>query len=94
MNDAMRRLEDLVIYELHVGSLGFGTGRIGTFEDVVGFLDLVGIKLLHPLLGGGDGLIRSVLVQLDLGTGAHVVLRLLEQLDQLRHRLAVDLLRI
>ena len=34
-----RRVEDLVIYELHVGSLGFGQDRDGTFEDVRDFLD-------------------------------------------------------
>ncbi|HEX2191255.1 MAG TPA: alpha-amylase family glycosyl hydrolase [Longimicrobiaceae bacterium] len=34
-----RRVEDLVIYELHVGSLGFGTGRPGNFGDALEFLD-------------------------------------------------------
>ena len=32
-------LEDLVIYELHVGSLGFDTGRPGNLSDAVEFLD-------------------------------------------------------
>jgi 1,4-alpha-glucan branching enzyme len=33
------RLEDLVIYELHVGSLGFGQARPGNLADAVAFLD-------------------------------------------------------
>jgi len=33
------RVEDLIIYELHVGSLGFGLDRDGTFGDVRDFLD-------------------------------------------------------
>lgn len=33
------RVEDLVIYELHVGSLGFGQDRDGTFADFRDFLD-------------------------------------------------------
>lgn len=33
------RLQDLFIYELHVGSLGFGQDRDGDFSDVEGFLD-------------------------------------------------------
>jgi 1,4-alpha-glucan branching enzyme len=31
-----RRMEDLIIYELHVGSLGFGTSRDGNFGDILG----------------------------------------------------------
>jgi 1,4-alpha-glucan branching enzyme len=34
-----QRLEDLVIYELHVGSLGFGRRRAGNFADALGLLD-------------------------------------------------------
>ncbi|ONH32239.1 alpha-amylase family glycosyl hydrolase [Pseudofrankia asymbiotica] len=34
-----RRVEDLVIYELHVGALGFGETRAGTFADAVAFVD-------------------------------------------------------
>jgi 1,4-alpha-glucan branching enzyme len=34
-----RRVEDLVIYELHVGALGFGTTTAGTFSDAVAFVD-------------------------------------------------------
>jgi 1,4-alpha-glucan branching enzyme len=34
-----RRVEDLIIYELHVASLGFGLDRDGTFADVRDFLD-------------------------------------------------------
>jgi 1,4-alpha-glucan branching enzyme len=33
------RLEDLVIYELHVGSLGFGKDDIGNLSDALSFLD-------------------------------------------------------
>lgn len=33
------RIEDLVIYELHLGSLGFGTTGPGTFEHAMAFLD-------------------------------------------------------
>ena len=33
------RVEDLVIYELHVGSLGFGKDSIGNLRDAVLFLD-------------------------------------------------------
>lgn len=34
-----RRVEDLVLYELHVGSLGFGERRPGDFGDTLAFLD-------------------------------------------------------
>ncbi|KPM56444.1 alpha-amylase [Frankia sp. R43] len=34
-----RRVEDLVIYELHVGSLGFGHTAAGTFADATALLD-------------------------------------------------------
>ncbi|MEX5636885.1 alpha-amylase family glycosyl hydrolase [Parafrankia sp. FMc2] len=33
------RVEDLVIYELHVGALGFGHTGAGTFADALAFLD-------------------------------------------------------
>ncbi|WP_245506655.1 alpha-amylase family glycosyl hydrolase [Rhizobium sp. PP-F2F-G48] len=33
------RLEDLVIYELHVGALGFGKPDAGTLDDAIAFLD-------------------------------------------------------
>lgn len=33
------RLEDLVIYELHIGSLGFGKDGIGNLSDAMAFLD-------------------------------------------------------
>lgn len=33
------RVEDLVIYELHVGALGFGKERPGNFEDAIELLD-------------------------------------------------------
>ena len=33
------RLEDLVIYELHVGSLGFGKPGAGDLSDAVQFID-------------------------------------------------------
>lgn len=34
-----RRVEDLVLYELHVGSLGYRARRPGNFGDVLAFLD-------------------------------------------------------
>jgi 1,4-alpha-glucan branching enzyme len=33
------RVEDLIIYELHVGALGFGMDRAGTLEDAMALLD-------------------------------------------------------
>lgn len=33
------RLEDLVIYELHVGGLGFGSSRAGTLRDAIAFVE-------------------------------------------------------
>jgi 1,4-alpha-glucan branching enzyme len=33
-----RRVEDLVIYELHIGALGFGQDRPGNFEDAMALL--------------------------------------------------------
>jgi 1,4-alpha-glucan branching enzyme len=33
------RIEEMVIYELHVGSLGFGHDGPGTFDDAIAFLD-------------------------------------------------------
>ncbi len=33
------RIDDMVIYELHVGSLGFGHDRPGNFEDAIALLD-------------------------------------------------------
>jgi 1,4-alpha-glucan branching enzyme len=33
------RIDDMVIYELHVGSLGFGTDRPGNFDDAIALLD-------------------------------------------------------
>lgn len=33
------RIEDLIIYELHVGSLGFGKDDIGNLSDALSFLD-------------------------------------------------------
>lgn len=34
-----RRPEDFIIYELHVGSLGYGSDRDGDFKDAIQFLD-------------------------------------------------------
>ncbi len=34
-----KRVEDLVIYELHVGALGFGKNRPGNFQDAMDLLD-------------------------------------------------------
>jgi 1,4-alpha-glucan branching enzyme len=33
------RIDDMVIYELHVGSLGFGQDRPGNFDDAIALLD-------------------------------------------------------
>lgn len=33
------RVEDLVIYELHIGALGYGNDRPGNFEDAINLLD-------------------------------------------------------
>jgi 1,4-alpha-glucan branching enzyme len=33
------RIDEMVIYELHVGSLGFGEDRPGSFDDAIEFLD-------------------------------------------------------
>ena len=33
------RVEDMVIYELHIGSLGFGQDRPGNLDDAIAFLD-------------------------------------------------------
>lgn len=34
-----KRVEDLIIYELHIGALGFGRDGVGTIEDAIGLLD-------------------------------------------------------
>ncbi len=36
------RVEDLVIYELHIGALGFGKERPGNFEDAIELIDYLG----------------------------------------------------
>ena len=46
------RLEDLVIYELHVGGLGFGLSRPGNLRDAIAFLDhlvLLGVNTVELL---------------------------------------------
>lgn len=59
-----RRIEDLVIYELHVGALGFGesAGQPGTIADAVGllgYLEDLGVNAVELLpmseFGGGGG---------------------------------------
>lgn len=60
---AYLRLQDLVIYELHVGALGFGRGPKdpGTLEDAVNFLDYLedlgvnAVELLPLSEFGGGG---------------------------------------
>lgn len=55
-----QRVEDLVIYELHVGSLGYGQPRPGHFGDVIGLLDYLvdlgvnAIQLMPVLEFEGD----------------------------------------
>ncbi len=46
------RVEDLVIYELHVGALGYGKDRPGTFEDaieLIPYLEDLGINAVELL---------------------------------------------
>ncbi len=33
-----RRIEDLVIYEMHIGALGYGQNRVGNFEDAIALI--------------------------------------------------------
>jgi 1,4-alpha-glucan branching enzyme len=54
------RLEDLVIYELHLGSLGFDHAGPGTLADamqLLDYLELLGVNAIEllPLLEFGDG---------------------------------------
>ncbi len=55
-----RRVEDLLIYELHVGSLGFGSTAAGTFSDAMDFvsqlvaLGVNAVELLPVLEFDGD----------------------------------------
>lgn len=55
-----RRVEDLVIYELHVGALGFGKAGPGSLSDAIAFLDhleALGVNAVELLplseFGGG-----------------------------------------
>ncbi|MEF8704267.1 MAG: alpha-amylase family glycosyl hydrolase [Candidatus Accumulibacter sp. UW26] len=56
-----QRLDDLVIYELHLGALGFGDDAQGTIEDAIGLLDYIeelgvnAIELLPLAEFGGPG---------------------------------------
>jgi 1,4-alpha-glucan branching enzyme len=46
------RLDDLVIYELHVGALGFGHVGAGTFDDAIAFIDhleMLGVNAVELL---------------------------------------------
>ena len=46
------RLRDLVIYELHIGSLGFdhaGPGNLGDALDLIDFLDDLGVNAVELL---------------------------------------------
>lgn len=36
-----KKIEDLIIYELHIGSLGFNKGGMGTFDDAYNMLDYI-----------------------------------------------------
>jgi 1,4-alpha-glucan branching enzyme len=53
-------IEDLVIYELHVGSLGYGSTASGTFADAMAFVDKLvelgvnAVELLPLLESDGD----------------------------------------
>ncbi len=53
-------IQDLVIYELHVGSLGFGSTASGTFADAMAFVDKLvelgvnAVELLPLLESDGD----------------------------------------
>jgi 1,4-alpha-glucan branching enzyme len=56
-----RRIEDLVIYELHTGALGFGSPRPGTLQDAIALLDQIAeagmntVELLPMSEFGGRG---------------------------------------
>jgi len=56
-----RRVEDLVIYELHTGALGFGSPRPGTLKDAIALLDTLvklgvnAVELLPMSEFGGRG---------------------------------------
>jgi pullulanase/glycogen debranching enzyme len=52
------RIEDLVIYELHVGSLGFGKDGVGHLSDALSFLDHLvdlGVNAIELLDNGSTG---------------------------------------
>jgi len=55
------RIDDMVIYELHVGSLGFGEDRPGNFDDAIALLDYLtelgvnAIELLPIAEANGTG---------------------------------------
>ena len=58
---------------------------------------VIGVLLVQagdPFLDGGDDLLGVAAAQFDLGAVAHAVFRLLEQVQQLLDRLAVDLGRL
>jgi 1,4-alpha-glucan branching enzyme len=80
-----QRLEDLVIYELHVGSLGFGAARAGNFADAMALLDYVqdlgvnAVELLPVAEFAGDagwGYGSSHLFAIEASAGGR---------DQLKH---------
>jgi len=55
-----KNIQDLVIYELHVGSLGYGSTASGTFADAMAFVDKLvelgvnAVELLPVLESDGD----------------------------------------
>lgn len=55
-----KRIEELVIYELHIGALGFGKDGVGTIENAIGLLSYLedlgvnAIELLPMSEFGGD----------------------------------------
>ena len=81
-----RRVEDLIIYELHLGSLGFGSDRPGTLKDAFGMLDHIealnvnAIELLplSEFAGGAEnwGYATSHYFAIEHGTGGR---------DQFKH---------
>jgi len=60
------RIEDLVIYELHVNALGFGQNRAGNLEDAINLLPQLSdlginaIELLPMSTAAYRGILNSI----------------------------------
>jgi 1,4-alpha-glucan branching enzyme len=73
------RLEDLVIYELHVGALGFGQSRPGNLRDAIAFLshlaelgidavELMPLAEFNGAFGWGYGDTHHLVIESSAGT--------------------------